>query len=496
MPPLPTPIRQAVRQLARREFLNSAGLGLGAIALGSLLTRDGSLRGAGQGTAESSETQPAASQAPARPRPHHRPRAKAVIQLFMCGGPSQLELFDPKPRLNQLHGQVVPPSFTAGKRFAFIKPDATLLGCERTFRRHGESGIEVSSCLPETSGIVDDIALIRTMHTDNFNHGPAKLLTQTGYQTFGYPSAGAWALYGLGSECDNLPGYVVLQSGNRGPRGGAYLWSSGFLSSNYAGVPLRSQGEPILNLASPRGLGGDRQRRVVESVAQLNALHQEAIGDEEIAARTASYEMGFRMQASAPELIDVSDETAATLAAYGVEPGKPSFAYNCLLARRLVERGVRYITLFHTDWDMHGGGENLAEDLDQICRETDRPTAALVRDLKQTGLLDQTLVIWGGEFGRTPMGESRQNKIGRDHHIEAYSTWLAGAGVKPGVIHGETDELGFGPTESSDRVHVHDLQATMLHLLGLDHLRLNHRHQGRDFRLTDVGGNVLHSLLG
>ena len=427
-------------------------------------------------------------------QPHYRPRAKSVIQLFMAGGPSQLELFDNKPELKKLHGELVPKSYIEGKRFAFLKPDAKLLGTKRKFKRYGESGLELSELLPHVGAIADEISLIKTMKTENFNHGPAKLLAQTGFQTFGFPTIGSWVLYGLGSESDNLPGFVVLQSGPRGPRGGSYLWSNGFLSSSFQGVPLRSQGDPILNLSSPAGIGRTRQGRVVDTIARLNALRRAETGDDEIAARTASYEMAFRMQQSAPDLIDISDESQRTLAQYGVESGEASFAFNCLLARRLVERGVRFVTLFHTDWDHHGGGDNLDGSLDKICKQVDQPTAALVRDLKQRGMLDETLVVWGGEFGRTPMGEVR-GAVGRDHHIETYATWLAGGGIRPGHTIGVTDDLGFYPTEESDRVHVHDLHATILHLLGFDHLKLTHRFQGRDYRLTDVAGRVVERLL-
>jgi hypothetical protein len=345
------------------------------------------------------------------------------------------------------------------------------------------------------SGLADDLSFIKTMHTDNFNHGPAKLLAQTGYQTFGHPTLGTWLLYGLGSVSQDLPGFVVLQSGPRGPRGGSYLWSNGFLSSTYQGVPLRSQGDPILNLGNPRGISSDRQQRAIKAVSKLNTLRLAKTGDEEIAARTASYEMAFRMQSSAPDLIDISHESALTLKQYGVTPGQASFAFNCLLARRLVERGVRCVTLFHTEWDHHGGGENLEKHFDKVCAQVDQPTAALIQDLKQRGLYDETLVVWGGEFGRTPMGEVRSS-TGRDHHIEAYTVALGGGGIKPGITVGETDELGFYPAEQSDRVHVHDLQATVLHQMGLDHLKLTHRFQGRDFRLTDVGGNVVRQITG
>jgi uncharacterized protein (DUF1501 family) len=474
-----------VDRLLRREFLFRSGLGLGSIALGSLIDVDRTRAAAPERAAFN----------PLALKPtHFPPKAKAVIQLFMAGGPSQLELFDYKPKLQELSGRIVPKSYVEGKRFLFIKPDSKLLGTQRKFSRHGQAGVDVSELMPHFKNIVDDVALIRTMKTDNFSHGAAKLLTQTGYPRFGFPTMGAWLLYGLGSVSQNLPGYVVLQSGPRGPRGGSYLWSNGFLPAAYQGVPLRGKGEPILNLTNPAGITPDRQQRTIEAVAALNRIRLEQTLDDETAARTANYEMAFRMQHSAPELMDIAEETQATLDLYGVKPGQASFAMNCLLARRLVERGVRFVTIFHTDWDHHGGNENLEGHLDTICRETDQPSAALVKDLKQRGLLDDTLVVWGGEFGRTPMGEVRAT-VGRDHHIDTYCTWLAGGGVRGGQVIGETDELGFAPTETADTVHIHDLQATILHLLGLDHLKLTYRFQGRDFRLTDVEGNVVKRLL-
>ena len=471
-------------QLARRDLLRNCGLGLGGIALGALMERDGLLAAPKSGSVNPLAPKP----------PHFKPKAKAVIQLFMAGGPSQLELFDYKPKLKELSGQPIPQSYLEGKRFAFLKKNPKCLGTVRKFKRYGESGAEISELLPHLGTVADDIAIVRTMKTDVFNHGPAKLLTQTGSPRFGRPTIGSWVTYGLGSECEDLPGFVVLQSGPRGPRGGAYLWSNGFLSSVYQGVPLRSQGDPILNLNSPPGIGRERQHRAIDAVVKLNRERLAVTGDPEINTRIASYEMAERMQTSAPELIDLTGESAATLKAYGAKPGGSSFANNCLLTRRLVERGTRFVTLFHTEWDHHGGGENLEKFLDKTCRQIDQPCAALLNDLKQRGLLDETLVVWGGEFGRTPMGEVRST-IGRDHHIETYAVWLAGGGIKAGQTIGETDELGFYPTEQADRIHVHDLQATVLHLLGLDHLKLTHRFQGRDFRLTDVGGNIVKRLL-
>jgi hypothetical protein len=470
---------------SRRQFFSDCGLSLGGIALAALMDAQ-----AQAATSEVPRTDPLAVR-----KPHHAQRAKSVIQLFMAGGPSQLELFDNKPKLVELHGQSIPASYTDGKRFAFIKPDAKLLGCRRRFDRHGQSGNEISELLPHTAAIADELAILRTMKTDVFNHGPAKMMLATGSPQFGRPSMGSWLLYALGSESHELPGFVVLKSGPRGPRSGAALWGNAFLSSVYQGVPLRNSGDPILNLTTPSGITREQQRRTIEAIGRLNRERHAATGDDEIATRIASYEMAQRMQSSAPELIDLASESAETLALYGAKPGEASFANNCLLARRLVERGVRCVTLFHTEWDHHGGSENLEESLENICLETDKPTAALVSDLKRRGMLDDTLVVWGGEFGRTPMGEDR-GSLGRDHHIEAYSMWLAGGGIRAGQTIGQTDDLGFGAAEPSQQIHVHDLQATILHLLGLDHRRLTYRFQGRDFRLTDVGGELIRPLLG
>jgi predicted DNA-binding protein (UPF0251 family) len=430
-------------------------------------------------------------------KPHHAARAKAVIYLFMAGGPSQLELFDYKPALSRLSGKPVPEEMIRGKRFAFMdtfaKKTPLLLGTRRKFRQHGKSGCWVSECLPHTAAVVDELAVLRSMKTNVFNHAPAKLFMNTGSAQAGRPSMGSWVTYGIGSEAKDLPGFVVLQSGPRGPRGGAPLYGSGFLPTKYQGAPLRSSGEPILNLTRPRDVSAERQREVIGAVNELNSLRLADVGDPEIATRIAAYEMASRMQTSAPELIDLSKESARTLEMYGAVPGKPSFAVNCLLARRLVERGCRFIQLYHTDWDHHGSGpENLTTGLDRVTRETDRPAAALIRDLKSRGLLDSTLVIWGGEFGRTPMGEPRDT-VGRNHHIDAFTVWLAGGGVKRGLSLGQTDELGLEAAE--DAVHVHDLHATVLHLLGLDHTKLTYRFQGRDFRLTDVHGEVVKKLL-
>jgi hypothetical protein len=473
-----------LRAITRRHFFQDCRVGLGSLALASLL---------GDGVLTAAEQSPAVN--PLAPRPTHFPaKAKNVIYLFMAGGPSQLELFDYKPKLQELDGQVIPESYVANKRFAFIKKDAKLLGTKRKFSQKGESGAQMSELLPHLHEVADDLCIIRSMATDVFNHGPAKLFINTGSPQFsGRPSMGSWVTYGIGSESHDLPGFVVLQSGPRGPRGGAALWASGFLPTTYQGVPFRSGSEPILNLASPKGIDSSRQRQFVSAVNDLNKLRLDETGDPEIATRISSYEMAYRMQSSAPELMDLGGETAETLALYGAQPGKASFANNCLLARRLVERGVRFVQLYHTDWDHHGNpGTELGKSLDDRCAEVDRACAALVRDLKQRGLLDQTLVVWGGEFGRTPQGEPR-DLIGRDHHIEAFTMWLAGGGIKAGQTIGETDEIGYYTT--ADRVHVHDLQATILHLLGLDHLKLTFKFQGRNFRLTDVHGEVVQKLL-
>ena len=470
----------------RRQFFNQCFVGLGQMALGSYL--GGSAFGA---------KLPKVSNPLAPKAPHFTPKAKRVIYLFMAGGPSQFELFDYKEELQRYSGKEIPQSFLEGKRFAFMesfsKQVPKLLGTRREFKRHGESGQWVSECMPHTAQVVDDLSFVKTIKGENFNHAPAKIFANTGSPRFGRPSMGAWVTYGLGSESDQLPGFVVLQSGPRGPRGGALNWGSGFIPTSYQGVPFQGGGDPILNLSNPEGVTRQRQGQILETIRQLNLNHLDDTGDPEIATRIASYEMAFRMQTSGPELIDFSQESSKTLDMYGVEPGANSFANNCLLARRLVERGVRFVQLYHTDWDHHGGGgQNLNEALDNVTGQIDKPIAALIRDLKSHGLLEDTLVMWGGELGRTPMGELRET-VGRNHHIDAFPMWFAGGGVRPGQVVGETDELGFNAVE--DGVTVHDVQATVLHLLGLDHENLTFKFQGRDFRLTDVGGNVIHKLL-
>ncbi len=448
------------RLLARRWFLQECGIGLGAVALTQLL----GVRGL---------------TAPARQQPHFTPRAKRVIFLFMAGAPSHLELFDNKPQLAKFDGTLPPPELIKGYRAAFINPSSKLLGPKFKFARHGKSGAELSELLPQLATVADDIAIVKSMVTDAFNHAPGQILMNTGSQIFGRPSMGAWVTYGLGSESQNLPGFVVFSSGKKGPSGGNSCWGSGFLPTVHQGVLFRTSGDPVLYLSNPPGVDRDLQRSSLDALRQLNQLRLDDVGDPEIATRISSFEMAFRMQASAPELMDLSKESRATLQMYGAEPGKPSFANNCLLARRLVERGVRFVQLFHEAWDQHG---NLVADLKKNCHDTDRPCAALLKDLKQRGLLEDTLVIWGGEFGRTPMVQGGSD--GRDHHPNAFTMWLAGGGVKGGVTLGQSDEFGFNVVQ--DRVHVRDLHATILHLLGLDHQKLNFKFQGLNMRLTGV----------
>ena len=472
---------------SRREFLQHCTGGLGSIALWHLLALEGRTAGANRQVPGSNPLQVRA--------PHFVPRAKNVIFLFMEGGPSQLDLFDPKPEMKKWEGQALPPSMTKDLNLAFIKPTAKIWTSPRSFKAQGNSGIEISDLLPHLGSCVDDICLIRSMYTEQINHHPGQLMMNCGSGLVGRPSMGAWTTYGLGSASQNLPGFVVLSSGGGGTSAGAGNWSSGFLPSSYQGVPFRNTGDPVLYLSNPPGVSQEDQRAKLDTLRDLNARHYESTGDIEIASRIASYELAFRMQAAAPELLDFSKESASTLELYGVhqELTKP-FAINCLLARRMVERGVRFVQLFHKGWDDHS---NLNKNLKKNCDITDRPTAALLKDLKQRGLLEDTLVIWGGEFGRTPMVENRmpgqQDSLGRDHHRLAFSMWLAGGGIKGGQVVGKSDDLGFNVIEG--QVHVHDLHATILHCLGLDHKRLTFRHQGRDFRLTDVAGEVVQTLL-
>lgn len=484
---------------ARREFLNTTASGLGMAALGAMLSSDGLMTPARAAT-ENESANPLALQAPPFPA-----RAKSCIFIFMEGAPSQIDLFDPKPKLNELHGQALPESMTKNVRFAFIqKESATLLGSNRKFQKYGECGMDFSDYLPHISKCADDLLMIRSLHSDQFNHHPGQLLMQCGRATFGLPSMGSWLTYGLGSASQNLPGYVVLNSG-RGSSGGASLWQSGFLPSTYSGVLFRNQGEPVLNLQNPPGLPPALQRAGLDALGIANRSRYQEVHDPEIASRIANYELAFRMQSAAPELIDLSGETRRTLDMYGVDRPEPealgasrgkqgethkSFARNCLLARRLVERGVRFVNIIYSSWDHHSQIDN---ELAYNTSVADQPIAALIEDLKQRGLLDETLVVWGSEFGRTPLGEnrggSREANTGRDHHPFAFSMFLAGGGIKGGQTYGASDEIGWGIAE--DPVHINDLHATMLRLFGLDHVKLTYRYQGRDFRLTDVGGKVV-----
>jgi hypothetical protein len=466
------------RSITRRWFFQECGIGLGAIALSQLLGI----------AARAASDKPAVRNPLAPKRPHYKPKAKRVIYLFMAGAPSHLELFDYKPQLAKFDGTLPPPELVKGYRAAFINPSSKLLGPKFKFAKHGKSGAELSELSPHLATVADDIAIVRSLTTDAFNHAPGQILMNTGSQQFGRPSMGAWATYGLGSEAQDLPGFIVFSSGSKGPSGGSSNWGSGFLPTVYQGVEFRGAGDPVLYLSNPRGVDAQMQRDSLETIRALDQLRLDEMGDPEIATRINSFEMAFRMQSSAPELMDISREPKAILDMYGAEPGKPSFANNCLLARRLIERGVRFVELFHEAWDQHG---NLVKDLKKNCRHTDQASAALIKDLKQRGLLEDTLVIWGGEFGRTPMSQGGTD--GRDHHPNAFTVWLAGGGIKPGITFGESDELGFNAVK--DKVHVHDLHATILHLLGFDHTKLTYRFQGRDFRLTDVSGQIVTGLL-
>jgi hypothetical protein len=479
-----TPQQQLGSFITRRYFFRECGLGIGKIALASLLASNRA-RGSAPGVS--------APGSPLAPRPpHYAAKARHVIHLFMAGAPSQLDLFDYKPLLAKHEGQPVPKEIVKDQRYAFIRPDSKMLGPRFKFAKHGQCGAELSEVMPHMATVVDDIAIVKSMHTDQFNHAPAQIFFSTGSPLPGRPCIGSWVTYGLGSESDDLPAFIVLSSGG-GLSGGSALYSSGFLPTVHAGTPFRTKGDPIVNVSNPPGVDAALQRQTLDLVGRLNRHRLETVGDPEIATRISAYEMAFRLQTSAPELMDIAKESKQTLQMYGAEPGKPSFAANCLLARRLIERGVRFVTLFHEAWDHHS---DVYGGLKTQCGLTDRACAALLRDLKQRGLLDETLVIWGGEFGRTPMVEAsvalgRAN--GRDHHPQSFTMWLAGGGVKKGITLGRTDDLGFHVIE--DAVHVHDMQATILHLLGLDHERLTFTFQGRAFRLTDVFGKLVERLL-
>jgi hypothetical protein len=469
---------------SRRWFLKECGVGLGKIALASLLTDAFSVRGHAAPESASEALKPRA--------PHFPGKAKRVIHLFMAGAPSQLDLFDHKPELAKLEGKPLPPSVIGGQRYAFIRPDAAVLGPQFKFARHGQSGAELSEMLPHLAEIVDEISLVKSMKTEQFNHAPGQIFLNTGFGRPGRPSLGSWVIYGLGSETQDLPAFVVMSTGS-GISGGSANWSSGFLPSVYSGVRFRNQGDPILNVTSPAGVDAKLQRDSLDLLEELNHARLGLVGDPEIETRVASYEMAYRLQASAPELMNLKSESKETLELYGCDPDKPSFARACLLARRMIERGVRFVNIYHEGWDAHS---DVVGNLKNNCGATDKASAALVKDLKQRGLLNDTLVIWGGEFGRTPMVENSAalgRRLGRDHHPQAFTIWMAGGGIKTGLSYGSTDDLGFHVVENE--VSVHDLQATILHCLGFDHERLTFLHQGRRFRLTDVSGRVVKDLL-
>ncbi len=486
--------RRILEGVTRRHFLKDCIAGVGGIALGSMLARCGVKPGTPADSLSGNSLNPLA----ARMSPF-LPKAQRVIYLHMAGAPSQLELFDYKPGLHKLHNQPCPESLLAGKKFAFIRGVPKLLGPQANFKQHGQSGAWISDLLPNFSKIADEVSFLKAVHTDQFNHGPAQLFMHTGHARLGRPSIGAWVTYGLGSENNDLPGYVVLTSGGRTPDAGKSVWGSGFLPSVYQGVQCRSKGDPVLFLGDPEGMNRNLKKRVIETINQANRQEYEDYRDPEILSRISQYEMAYRMQVAVPGVMDIENEPEYIHELYGTQPGKESFANNCLLARKLVERGVRYVQLFDWGWDSHGSSASGALELGfrDKCREIDRPMTALVLDLKQRGLLEDTLVVWGGEFGRTPMQENRDNKdapfMGRDHHTDAFTLWFAGGGIKPGITYGETDEIGF--TGVSGRVSVHDVHATMLHLLGFDHEEFTYAFQGRPFRLTDVEGDLIKAII-
>ncbi|MEO0731645.1 MAG: DUF1501 domain-containing protein [Bacteroidota bacterium] len=471
--------------LTRRQLFRSAAFGIGGMALGMLGCNQPDKGDIAEGLERAL---------------HLAPRARRVIFLHMAGAPSQLELFDYKPELAKLDGRACPPSFLAGKRFAFIKGVPEMLGPQFRFAQHGESRSWVSELLPEFSKKVDEVTFLKAVKTEEFNHAPAQLFLHTGGTQPGKPSFGSWVTYGLGTDNDDLPGFIVLVSGQSQPSGGKSLWGSGFLPSNYQGVEFRSQGDPVLYVNNPAGVSRDVRRRTLDAIGDLNRQEYAEVGDPDVLSRIEQYELSFRMQMTVPEATDISREPAYIHELYGTRPGETAFANNCLLARRLAERGVRFIQLYHRGWDSHGSNdfENLHGGFKERCREIDRPMSALLTDLKQRGMLEDTLLVWGGEFGRTPMQENRGGVTnpfkGRDHHGEAFTMWMAGGGLRPGYTHGATDEFGYYGT--SGQVHVHDLQATILHQLGVDHTRLTYPFQGRDFRLTDVHGYVVKEILG
>ncbi|MBT1698320.1 DUF1501 domain-containing protein [Fulvivirgaceae bacterium PWU4] len=479
-----------LRNISRRHFLAESAMGLGAFAFGSMLGGCGGKETQGFNLASD----------PMAPRPpHFAGKAKRVIFLHMAGAPSQLELFDYKPELKKLNNQLCPPSLLEGKRFAFIRGVPKMLGPQAEFRQRGQAGAYVSDHLPHFAQVADEVSFLKGVYTDQFNHAPAQLFVHTGTSRLGRPSIGSWVTYGLGAENNNLPGFVVLTSGGKTPDAGKSIWGSGFLPSVYQGVQCRSEGDPVLYLSDPHGMDRDLKRKTIDAINDINREHYNEINDPETLTRIAQYEMAFRMQISVPEVMNINNEPDYIHQLYGTTPGKSSFANNCLLARKLVEQGVRFVQLFDWGWDSHGTDENLAIDIGfrNKCREIDRPMSALLLDLKQRGLLEETLVVWAGEFGRTPMQENRENKnnpfLGRDHHVEAFTIWMAGGGIKRGMSWGETDEIGYYPI--TGKVSVHDVQATILNQLGLDHEKLTYHFQGRPFRLTDVAGKVINEIV-
>ena len=464
----------------RRHFMRDCGIGLGGIAFSQLAQ------------AKSIEN-------PLLPKPtHFAPKAKRVIYLHMAGSPPHLDLLDYKPELQKRDGENCPDDILKGRRFAFTSGVPKLMGTPRTFKRHGQNGIWMSDALPELSKLADDLTVIKSMNTDQFNHAPAQLLLYTGSPRQGRPSMGAWSAYGLGSDNQNLPGFVVLISGGTSPSAGKNAWGSGFLPSVFQGVQCRSKGDPVLYVSNPKGMDRSMRRLSLDALSDLNAIQAQELGSPETLTRMAQYELAFRMQLSVPEVMDISKEPAHVLEHYGAKPGESRFENNCLLARRLVEQGVRFVQLFDWGWDFHGTNpkEDIRDGLTKKCAGTDRAVAALIRDLKERGLFDETLVVWGGEFGRTPFREGRTSKgkvLGRDHYPDCYSLFMAGGGLKPGISYGESDELGFNVAEN--KVHIHDLQATILHQLGMNHEELTYRFEGRDYRLTDVHGHVVQDIL-
>lgn len=480
-----------LRKMTRRILFKEMGYGIGGMALSSLLADSlfGSMLPTMQ---EGGDADPMAPK-----KPHFPGKAKSIIYLFMAGAPSQVDMFDPKPTLVKFDGDLCPEELLKGERFAFIKGRPRLLGSPFKFEQVGKSGQYISELLPHLKTVADDISVIRSMKTDQFNHAPAQIFMNTGHQLPGRPSMGSWLTYGLGTENKDLPGFVVLISGVNNPDGGKSCWGSGFLPTLYQGVEFRSKGDAVLFVSDPEGMTRDIKRNALDALKDLNQMRLQETHDPEIETRISQYELAYRMQSSVPELMDISKEPQAVQEAYGTEPGKASFGNNCLLARRMVERGVRFVQLYHRGWDHHGSDESndIKHGLPELCRQTDKAAAALITDLKQRGLLDSTIVVWGGEFGRTPMKEGRGGVgfPGRDHHPRAFSMWVAGGGFKGGVSHGQTDELGYNVLE--DPVTAHDLHATILHQLGLDHTKLTFRSMGRDFRLTDVYGNVIDKLL-